>query len=51
MRREVLITLHSDSAIGACLLGGTRVRQVISLGARTGAQPRPPAGAGSGVLE
>jgi hypothetical protein len=28
------------SAIGACLLGGTCVRHVISLDPRTGAQPR-----------
>jgi hypothetical protein len=39
------------SAIGACLLGGTRVPYVISLDPRTGAQPRPPAGAGRGALK
>jgi hypothetical protein len=46
-----LQTMRTDSALGACLLGGTRVRLVISLDPGTGAQARPPTGAGAGVLK
>jgi hypothetical protein len=43
--------VRTDLALGACLLGGTRVRLVISPDPGTGAQTRPPTGAGTGVLK
>jgi hypothetical protein len=44
-------TSRAYSALGACLFGGTRVPHVISLDPGTGAQTRPPACAGTGVLK